>query len=92
MKKLLLVTLTLFITGFISVSALGYYKFNYTQDAIYNQMADEAVASASRYTDMLDEVHPSWDQNHDGINDCEIDFSCDDTIDYSQPFEYIVEP
>jgi len=55
-------------------------------------MADEAVASASRYTDMLDEVHPSWDQNHDGINDCEIDFSCDDTIDYSQPFEYIVEP
>ncbi|WP_434339548.1 lysozyme inhibitor LprI family protein [Motilimonas cestriensis] len=30
-------------------------------------------------------MHPSWDSDHDGINDCENDGSCDHTIDYSQP-------
>ncbi|MCB0353891.1 MAG: DUF1311 domain-containing protein [Bdellovibrionales bacterium] len=30
-------------------------------------------------------MHPSWDLDRDGINDCEKDGSCDHTIDYSQP-------
>lgn len=30
-------------------------------------------------------MHPSWDRNNDGINDCEDDGSCDDSIDYTQP-------
>lgn len=29
-------------------------------------------------------VHPSWDVDGDGINDCELDGSCDHTIDYSK--------
>lgn len=29
-------------------------------------------------------MHPSWDRNHDGINDCEDDGSCDDSIDYTK--------
>lgn len=30
-------------------------------------------------------MHPSWDANHDGINDCEETASCDPSFDYSQP-------
>ncbi len=30
-------------------------------------------------------LHPSWDLNQDGLNDCEDDGSCDHTVDYSQP-------
>jgi len=30
-------------------------------------------------------MHPSWDVNHDGINDCEETQSCDPSFDYSQP-------
>lgn len=30
-------------------------------------------------------MHPSWDANEDGINDCEDEGSCDDSVDYSQP-------
>ncbi len=29
-------------------------------------------------------MHPDWDQNQDGINDCEFDGSCDHTFDYTQ--------
>lgn len=30
-------------------------------------------------------MHPSWDTDKDGINDCEADGSCDHTVDYSKP-------
>lgn len=30
-------------------------------------------------------LHPSWDADSDGINDCEKDGSCDHNIDYTQP-------
>jgi uncharacterized protein len=30
-------------------------------------------------------MHPSWDADQNGVNDCENDGSCDHTIDYSQP-------
>lgn len=30
-------------------------------------------------------MHPSWDADNNGINDCETNGSCDHTIDYSQP-------
>ncbi len=29
-------------------------------------------------------MHPSWDSDGDGVNDCENDGSCDHTIDYSK--------
>jgi hypothetical protein len=28
-------------------------------------------------------MDPSWDQNWDGINDCENDWTCDDSVDYT---------
>ena len=30
-------------------------------------------------------IHPSWDSNNDGINDCQVAGNCDSSIDYSQP-------
>jgi len=30
-------------------------------------------------------MHPSWDTDNDGINDCETNNSCNKTFDYSQP-------
>jgi len=30
-------------------------------------------------------MHPSWDIDKDGVNDCEKDGSCDHTVDYSLP-------
>ena len=30
-------------------------------------------------------MHPSWDVNKDGINDCENDGTCDGSVDYSLP-------
>ncbi|GMG86358.1 lysozyme inhibitor LprI family protein [Biformimicrobium ophioploci] len=32
-------------------------------------------------------MHPGWDVDGDGINDCEKDGSCDHTVDYSRPRE-----
>lgn len=31
------------------------------------------------------QMHPSWDADNNGINDCETNGSCDHTIDYTQP-------
>lgn len=30
-------------------------------------------------------IHPSWDKDNDGLNDCEAEGTCDHTVDYSQP-------
>jgi uncharacterized protein len=30
-------------------------------------------------------MHPSWDKDGDGVNDCETDGTCDDSVDYSRP-------
>jgi len=43
-----------------------------------------AVPSAPSYAPGT-HMHPSWDADHNGINDCETNGSCDHTIDYSQP-------
>ena len=33
-------------------------------------------------------MHPSWDLNKDGVNDCEKEWICDDSIDYSKSRSY----
>jgi len=30
-------------------------------------------------------MHPSWDVDKDGVNDCEKDGTCDDSVNYSLP-------
>ncbi|WP_260484301.1 hypothetical protein [Sphingomicrobium flavum] len=39
------------------------------------------------YLAKVDGVHPSWDVNQDGLNDCEDEGICDDSVDYSKPRE-----
>lgn len=34
-------------------------------------------------------MHPSWDINHNGINDCEEDGTCDDSVDYTLARELV---
>jgi len=34
-------------------------------------------------------LHPSWDVDEDGLNDCESDGSCDHTIDYTRPRDVV---
>lgn len=40
------------------------------------------------YSDTSRKMHPSWDLNRDWINDCEYDWTCDDSIDYTLPRTY----
>lgn len=46
--------------------------------------ASDAAAPASASTQPK-RMHPSWDKDGNGINDCETDGSCDHTIDYTLP-------
>lgn len=48
--------------------------------------ADEALLPATG-APVSSGMHPSWDADGDGINDCEKDGSCDHTVDYSKPRE-----
>lgn len=45
------------------------------------EISDEVEEGSEEATGM----HPSWDQDGDGVNDCENDGSCDHTVDYTQP-------
>lgn len=45
----------------------------------------EAPSPSPQPTAPVKTMHPSWDADNDGINDCEKEASCDHTIDYSQP-------
>lgn len=40
------------------------------------------------YSDTSKTMHPSWDLNRDGINDCEVEGTCDHTTDYTKPRTY----
>lgn len=60
--------------------------------------ADDPVEPIEKHLQLLNLAHPgksakfkevkrmhsSWDKNHDGLNDCETDGSCDHTVDYSK--------
>ena len=47
------------------------------------QKTTPAISSTSSSPSQL--MHPSWDTDNNGINDCENNGSCDDSIDYTQP-------
>lgn len=50
------------------------------QSALYLQLADDLSSF-----NIVKRMHSSWDANNDGSNDCELDGSCDHTINYSLP-------
>lgn len=43
------------------------------------------VLNETRVESTEDTMHPSWDLDEDGINDCEKDGTCDDSVDYTEP-------
>ncbi len=45
----------------------------------------EFTADISVVKSTLKGMHPSWDVDGDGVNDCEKDGSCDHTVDYRLP-------
>jgi hypothetical protein len=53
----------------------GMYKFNYLANHPGYDVDGIKIKG----------LHPSWDVNKYGVNDCEDDGSCDHTVDYSLP-------
>lgn len=49
------------------------------------QPAETASAPAQTNNAAAKTMHPSWDLDQNGINDCENDGRCDHSVDYSQP-------
>lgn len=43
------------------------------------------LSACSVETEKSPFLHPTWDINNDGMNDCESEGICDHTVDYSQP-------
>lgn len=77
MKKIIsMIILSLF---FVSVNA------EYNPDKEYNS---DWVNTKMITTTSIKTMHPSWDLNFDGINDCESDWTCDDSIDYTSAKTY----
>jgi hypothetical protein len=40
------------------------------------------------YSDTSKTMHQSWDLDFDGMNDCENDGTCDDSVDYTKAKVY----
>lgn len=74
MKKILR-NILLIALGIIALVAIaGMYKFNY----LANQPGYDVDGNK------IKTLHPTWDVDNDGINDCEKEGLCDHTVDYSQ--------
>ena len=53
---------------------------------IFDEIAIKSSSQAlTPTTRVAKRMHPSWDIDKDGVNDCEKDGSCDHTVDYSLP-------
>ena len=71
-----------------------YLQIDYKEHAkeqAYSEFPNDAkakyvklVSDFSKFEE-IQRMHSSWDENSDGINDCESDGSCDDSFDYSVP-------
>ena len=49
------------------------------------ELAEFGATYCPEYLAAASGMHPSWDADGDGVNDCENDGSCDDSVDYSLP-------
>lgn len=66
----------LIVVGIIIAIYIAYLAVNSNEKAIEN--SSESNSSTTKFD-------PSWDADGDGINDCEKDGTCDDSVDYSMP-------
>lgn len=94
MNKTLKIILSIIILIVLAIVVAGHIKFNVLQDDLYIQQEDGTVIKLEEYEEQetnmehnteIKTMHPSWDQDGDGVNDCENDGSCDHTVDYTEP-------
>lgn len=66
------------------------YK-EHSKEQAYSEFPNDAKAKYLKLIndfskfETIQRMHSSWDENNDGINDCESDGSCDDSVDYTVP-------
>ena len=86
MRKTIIMVVVVMVLGVIGA---GIYRFNFTNDDIFVKKPDGTVVSYGKLENAAKAVpkrmDPSWDVNGDGINDCESDGTCDDSVDYTKP-------
>jgi hypothetical protein len=80
MKKVFIVFLCICLAVILLISLAGMYKFNY----LANQGGYDVDGNKIEIIDSPSTIHPSWDKNKDGLNDCEDEGICDHTVDYTQ--------
>ncbi len=78
MKKILKITIIIFITVVAIIALAGMYKFNYLASKPGYDVDGNKIENTKK-------MHPSWDLDGDGVNDCEKTNECDHTIDYTKP-------
>lgn len=49
------------------------------------EMPESPVSEEVEMEVVMPTMHPSWDADGDGINDCEAEGICDDSVDYTLP-------
>ena len=76
---------TVFLASVLVVLAVGCGSSMQQVETGNDMTAEQPASKADSPQESPPKMHPSWDQNRDGINDCEDDGSCDHTVDYSKP-------
>jgi hypothetical protein len=57
----------------------GNYPICVISENIYQDYSDDSDIEGET------KVHYTWDMNEDGVNDCEDNHTCDDSVDYTLP-------
>lgn len=91
MKKTIAIPLAILILVLTFIAWWKVYEFQYTDICLdmwgwKNPWGYEICVIEKEITSMnMKSIHYTWDMNEDGLNDCESDGSCDDSVDYSIP-------
>mgnify|MGYP000980958500 CR=1 FL=1 len=80
MKKTFKIIAITCIVIILLVVIAGMYKFNYLSGKPGYDVDGNKIDNSNKSS-----MHWSWDLNNDGINDCENEGLCDDSVDYTQP-------
>lgn len=78
----------LFAAVILTIISLSSVWAEYKLDGSENNVHTDGMVKTTsiEFTTTADvKMHPSWDKDEDGINDCEKDGTCDHTIDYTLP-------
>lgn len=77
-------------TFLLSVFLIVWVSAEYNPDKVVNsdEKSTRIMTTSIDYSDTSKTMHQSWDLNFDSLNDCENDWTCDDSIDYTQAKTY----